>query len=137
MTWLAGPLFNLILRVDRFGRYALSKDQIHAANCVGLAILLAVASLIAFAINRDGTWLLFALVFGLLLIPASSVFRCAPGWPRLAMAGLAVAFALFGITVGTLELMRNSPHAVSVDVREQLFHTFVFGCCTLALSPTV
>ena len=44
MTWLADPLFNLLLRLNRFGRLALSRKQVVSSNCIGL-LLLALAAL--------------------------------------------------------------------------------------------
>jgi hypothetical protein len=32
MTWVADPLFNLMRRLDRFGRLALSREQVVASN---------------------------------------------------------------------------------------------------------
>ena len=34
LTWTAPHLFNLLLRLDKYGRYALSRDQVMGANCV-------------------------------------------------------------------------------------------------------
>ncbi len=47
LTWTAQPLFNVLLRVDPVGRYALSRRQIAASNWVGSAFGLAVLTLIA------------------------------------------------------------------------------------------
>lgn len=38
MTWIADPLFNLLLRLNRFGRLALSREQVVAANFLGACI---------------------------------------------------------------------------------------------------
>ena len=42
MTWIAQPIFNLLLRLHPYGRYALSRDQTMGANLVGATIALAV-----------------------------------------------------------------------------------------------
>jgi hypothetical protein len=34
MTWIASPMFNVMLRFNKFGRYALSDDQRKGANLV-------------------------------------------------------------------------------------------------------
>jgi tetratricopeptide (TPR) repeat protein len=96
MTWLAGPAFNLMLRVDRFGRYALSRDQRVASNLFGLCLLTAAALAIAWAVTRDQRYLIAAMVAGLLSIPVTSAFRLTAGWPRWAMAATAGALALTG-----------------------------------------
>ena len=97
MTWLADPLFNLVLRLSRFGRLALSRTQVMAANVIGLLIL---AALLA-----AGTWLLLdderlgmlAIVLGALTLPASGAFHTPQGWPRWVMALTAVGLGLFGL----------------------------------------
>lgn len=45
MTWIARPLFDLLLRLDPVGRVALSKQQVAASNWVGGAILSGLAGL--------------------------------------------------------------------------------------------
>lgn len=37
-TWLGDSLFNLLLRLDRFGRLALSREQIVASNWIGVCV---------------------------------------------------------------------------------------------------
>ena len=39
LTWLSPSFFNLLLRLDRFGRYALSADQVRGANVAGEQML--------------------------------------------------------------------------------------------------
>jgi tetratricopeptide (TPR) repeat protein len=86
MTWLAAPFFNLLLRLNRYGRYALSADQRRSANLVGILALPALACLIWWLASDNGLALLGALYFGLLLLPASAIFNCDAGWPRRCMA---------------------------------------------------
>jgi tetratricopeptide (TPR) repeat protein len=38
LTWTAGPMFNLLLRFDRFGRHVLSRAQRRASNWFGAAL---------------------------------------------------------------------------------------------------
>lgn len=97
MTWIADPLFNLLLRFDRFGRYVLDKDQTRGANA--LAACLGIAALccgLGWATGYDQFWLL-ALVIGLISVPVTAIFRCDEGWPRLAMAGFTALLLLFGL----------------------------------------
>lgn len=98
MTWLAYPLFNLLLRLNRFGRLVLSRDQTVATNWFGLCLLLALLGLAGCGLRGfDSPWLIMALVFGLLLLPVSAVFKCSAGWPRQAMAALTIVVALLGL----------------------------------------
>ncbi|MBM3882855.1 MAG: tetratricopeptide repeat protein [Verrucomicrobia bacterium] len=98
LTWLAQPLFNLLLRLNRFGRLALSREQTVAANWVGLCLLLAVLCLtLSLVLGVHPALLLGALVFGLLALPTAAVFNCERGWPRWAMGAYAAALAATGL----------------------------------------
>jgi len=102
MTWIASPLFNLILRLNRFGRLALSREETVASNWLGASLALALGMLIWWVVTQEGVGLLGAMVFGFLAIPLSGIFYCQPGWPRWAMAGITAVLAALGI--GSLAL---------------------------------
>ena len=108
LTWVADPLFNLLLRLDRFGRLALSREQIQASNWFGGVLGLALVALVA-GLAGSETLLFVALGAGALILPVTAVFRCRPGWPRWAMIGytallvVGMAVALYrGATAGFL-----------------------------------
>jgi tetratricopeptide (TPR) repeat protein len=44
LSWTSGPMFNLLLRFDRFGRMVLSRDERTATNWFGLCVLLILVS---------------------------------------------------------------------------------------------
>ena len=117
MTWLAYPFFNLLLRINRFGRLVLSRDQTMAGNWFGLCLLLSLAGLAGCAwAGLDSVWLIVALVFGLLLFPVSAVFKCATGWPRKVMGGFTLGVAALGL----LSLVRFATGAPDEAARELL-----------------
>ena len=97
MTWIASPLFNLILRLNRFGRLALSREEIVASNWLGLCLALALSMVGWWVVSQQNVALLGAMVFGFLLIPLAGTFYCQPGWPRLAMAACTIVLAAAGI----------------------------------------
>ncbi len=97
MTWTADSLFNLLLRLDRFGRLALSDEQIQSSNWVGGALLLAIA---AFGVGLvTGNGLAIALSVGclLLIFPLAGTFSCEKGWPRTAMSVYTGVMAVTGL----------------------------------------
>jgi hypothetical protein len=96
MTWISYPLFNLLLRLDRFGRYALNSDQRKGANLLGATLAIAILSLIAFFATGIGSFLGAAFVFGLLALPASAIYQIEAGWPRYVMIVAAVGVFLLG-----------------------------------------
>ena len=73
MTWMAYPFFNLLLRLNRFGRLALSREQTIASNWFGSCLLLSLLGLTGcFLLGFNAPWLTGALVFGLLLLPVTA-----------------------------------------------------------------
>ena len=125
LTWLAGPAFNLMLRVDRFGRYALSRDQRWASNGFGLCLLLAAGLAVTWAVTRDERFGLAALLAGLLSIPVTSVFRLHAGWPRWTMAATAAGLAVVGGAFAGL-LFVDSP-AGPPELTRVLGNAFIYG----------
>jgi tetratricopeptide (TPR) repeat protein len=98
LTWTADPLFNLMLRLNRFGRLALSREQTVATNWFGTCLLLALCSLAGWLMMPRSAFLIAAAVFGFLLLPLAGTFRCSEGWPRKAMATYTTAMAVLGIS---------------------------------------
>ena len=97
MTWIADPLFCLLLRMNRFGRLALSEEQRTASTWLGATLLIAIMGVVAWVImDYTVTYLYIALVFGLLSLPVSGIFRCSKGWPRMTMAGVTIGLAVMG-----------------------------------------
>lgn len=124
MTWIASPLFNLILRLNRFGRLALSREEIVASNWLGLCLALALGMLGWWAVSQESVALRGAMVFGFLLMPLSGTFYCQPGWPRWAMALGTAVLAAAGI--GSLVLgWSHTPR--TPDASAGLFSFFLLG----------
>jgi tetratricopeptide (TPR) repeat protein len=126
LTWLAGPLFNLLLRLDRFGRHALSRDQVVASNWVGGILGLALAGLLTWLVTPAQTIvnslaILVGGYFGLLLLPTCGVFNCQAGWPRRMMALYTVGLAVTGLASLALLILRQEAWLPALQV-------FLWGC---------
>lgn len=72
MTWIADPLFNLLLRTHPIGRIALTEQQVKAANWFGGSLLVALLSLSVWLVLRTDPPLILAMVSGFMVIPISS-----------------------------------------------------------------
>lgn len=93
LTWMADPLFNLLLRLNRFGRLALRRDQIVASNWLGACLLVTAG---VFVVGLVGPWYfpVYATVPCLVVSAAvTGVFKVRAGWPRLLLAVWAAALA--------------------------------------------
>jgi tetratricopeptide (TPR) repeat protein len=133
MTWIADPLFNLMLRLNRFGRLALSREQVIASNWIGACLVLGLFGLGMCArtgFELSNPWLVFTMVFGFLLIPIAGTFRCNRGWPRNAMAIYTGVMALFGVLAVTILLLNHlaaDPSKLVDSLGMLLFLVFLFG----------
>ncbi|MEX2118149.1 MAG: tetratricopeptide repeat protein [Pirellulales bacterium] len=97
MTWLAQPLFDVLLLFNRFGRHALPPERFTASIWIAGCLLctLAGAAMAWATLNPGG--LVVALVCAMLAIPLSAVWRCEPGWPRKSMAVYTIVLAGVGL----------------------------------------
>jgi hypothetical protein len=79
----------------------------------------------------QGSWLFAALVFGLLLLPVSAIYKCQPGWPRTTMVFYTLGMALVGLGAVAM-LFANSQQpaggeSLIRETTETLLGLFVFG----------
>ncbi|HRR85669.1 MAG TPA: tetratricopeptide repeat protein [Phycisphaerae bacterium] len=128
LTWTAGPLFNLLLRLNRFGRLALTREQIVASNWVGGSLLLAVACLgLGFGL-RSNSLLVASFIFGLLSMPLAGTFDCSRGWPRTAMAFYTAVMALTGLgAVALYAWSRTRDSGASAEAIKGLVNSLAVG----------
>ncbi len=99
MTWIATPLFNLALRLNRFGRLALSREQIVTSTWVGFCVLGAITFLGIYVsgIFPENSGPLFgALACVFMIPPLSNIYHCEPGKPRTLILLVAAAMGLVG-----------------------------------------
>jgi Tfp pilus assembly protein PilF len=73
LTWIVEPMFNLLLQCNKYGRYALSKQQRWSSSIFGVLLLGGILAGIGGAVTLYIPLFLLALHLGLLLIPATRV----------------------------------------------------------------
>ncbi len=98
LTWFSVPLFNLLLRLNRYGRHALSRDQRVGANWFAACLAGLAAAVAGYFATGEGAWISAAVVSVGLALPLTIAYGCDPGWPRKAMLGIAGALAILGAT---------------------------------------
>jgi hypothetical protein len=92
-TWLAYPLFNLMLRLNRYGKHILTKDQKRGATSVGVCLLGALGLLAYGLIENNEIALLGAVVAGFYMLVLAGLFIVPVGTRRYAMSTAAIAIA--------------------------------------------
>lgn len=75
LTWTSQPLFNLLLRLDRFGRVALTRRQVVASNWFGLVLSGALGFLAAWLATGQSRYLCVGGGLLFVSIPVAVFFR--------------------------------------------------------------
>lgn len=114
LTWTGLPLTNLMLRLDKYARYLLSREEIRATNIVGVLLLLAAGCGIASWVTHMLVFGLAALMFLLLVIPVAQVFDQDATRERRILGGYTAL--LIGVGVAGL---------ISAQTNEDLLPLFV------------
>jgi len=120
LTWFSVPLFNLLLRINKFGRHALDRDQRTSSNWFGLCLLLSLSGIAIGLFTPYEDAFLLAFYGAGMAMPLTTIYSCEAGWPRKAMTILAVAMALVG-TIGGVGMV------VDLELGEPFFLAFILG----------
>jgi tetratricopeptide (TPR) repeat protein len=108
LTWIADPLFNLLLRLNRFGRLALTREEIVASNWVGGLLLMAVGSLLCWAVQGGEHWLAATLVSVAMVLPVAGTFASERGRVRTALTLYTLLLGAAAVTGFVLLLLGSS-----------------------------
>ena len=138
MTWLSVPIFNLLLRLSRFGRLALSREQTLAANFIGALLFPAAGALVLRFVTGKSIFMEATLVLVLLCIPVMVLFASPAGWPRRLMIAATIYFAVAGSVIIAAEyrlpnMSKESQLAIDPWL-SRLVATFIWGIVVVSLS---
>ena len=122
MSWVADPLSNLLLRLSKFGRYALSVEEVRATNWFGAFLALALAGALAGAVTHDMRAVLFAAWAASMTIPAAIAFRPENRRSR-SLPILAVTLGLVGLGA----LVSYSIVGAEISPTDTLFTIYLLG----------
>lgn len=96
LTWTSETLFNLLLRLDNFGRLALDEDEIMASNIAGTSLFIGLAGLAVWGLSGSGVAFLLGLWGVAMVIPIGGTFRH-KGKSRKILMALMVILGLIGL----------------------------------------
>lgn len=72
-TWILSPVGNLFLRLNKYGKHILTKDEQISSTFVGISMLVSLAGLIGYFVMKDDIWLM-VVVFGLtMMVPLGTM----------------------------------------------------------------
>ena len=131
LTWVASPLFNLLLRLNKFGRLALSPEETVTSNWVGLCMLGGLCMLAAYFVTWNFMFVLAAAVCLLMIPPIAHIYTCDEGWPRTVMVMITIGLMLVG--TASLALGFGAPYLAieqartAMEISSRLFLGFAIG----------
>jgi Flp pilus assembly protein TadD len=100
LTWVAEPVFNLVLGLSRFGRLALSPKERREAYIIGASIAVSIALVTWMVWSGDRIRLLLGGVPAILsIIAVAAVLKTPPLKPRLIVAATAILWAGLNIYI--------------------------------------
>jgi tetratricopeptide (TPR) repeat protein len=73
-TWVIGPIANLFLRFNKYGKHLLSKKEILSSNFVSVAAFIFLFGTFTYIIQRQDQWLLVATFGFTMMMPLSAMF---------------------------------------------------------------
>ncbi len=92
-TWVIGPISNLFLRLNPYGKHLLDKNEMRASTLVGLLVAGSLLALVAFLVTQNIGWAALAAFLFSFMIPAAMVYKPASNrW--LLVTGAIVLFGL-------------------------------------------
>lgn len=94
-TWIITPISNLFLRLNKYGKHLLDKEEIRSSNFVGLSLLTALAGGILYFVLNDTTYLSLVIFGVTMMIPLSSAFGTARR--KTLLAGYTIFLVLAGV----------------------------------------
>lgn len=107
-TWVIGPISNLFLRLNPFGKHLLSREERLSSNFVGVSLLLFLLGLVAFLFIGTEPWLALTMYGFMMMVPLSAMFTKAKYNALIIYAaGMAVVGALGVLTAFVTESVES------------------------------
>jgi tetratricopeptide (TPR) repeat protein len=97
ISWISRPLFNLFLRLDKFGRLALSREEISNSNWLGLCVFSGVGILGAGWLTHSGLLQLVGLMALGMAFPVAALFYRHKKASRRIIIAYCIGLLLLGI----------------------------------------
>ena len=119
LTWTAHPMFNLLLRLDRFGRHILTREERMASNWFGPFFVAALAAMVWFFVTDTPLAFITMFFLAALSICVASTFR-RKGRARLIL-GAATA------VLGTLAVLALVPQLTPAENAGGFAMLFIYG----------
>ena len=107
LSWTAQPMFNLLLRFNRFGRHVLSPDQRTGASWFGATLILALVSLVWWLTSKSQVGFYCTIMFAVLSICVAATFSRS-GRDRTILGSCTAALAVVAAGATFLTVSNNA-----------------------------
>ncbi len=97
-SWTAVPLFNLLLKLDSYGKHALSDKEKRESNWVGTFFFTGIISLILSFVLKMPILLHLGIISLVMVVPLAGTFNLAPGLGRKIMSAYTLLVGTVGIS---------------------------------------
>ncbi len=124
LTWVARPLFALLLRYDRFGRLALSDEDMVASTWMAVCLLSAEFGVLLALLARNAGFLALTVGALALLAPVAGIFHANKGKGRVVLAVYTAGLALLVLLASVAAVIG---HPVALGFAALLAVIFGFG----------
>ncbi|MCW3462771.1 tetratricopeptide repeat protein [Chitinophaga nivalis] len=115
-TWLIVPVSNLFLRLNPYGRYALTPEQTNVSNWVGILLGTGLLAAIAYWVTAIPALLSLAIGAGVLLLPVSSMYAANAPKSRRIFRWYTLALAVCGLLGVGFTFITADPFNIFVTV---------------------
>ena len=112
MSWVSDTMFNLLLRLNPIGKYALTPTERYRANATAACLLVALVAVVSGAVLGSPAAFLGGVMSLAYVIPVSGTMGLAPGRTRWLMGLYTAALAV----VGAVSLVAPMPLAGNLTV---------------------
>jgi hypothetical protein len=106
-TWIMAPLSNLFLRLNVYGRYALTEDETRSSDFVGVSLAIGIFGGVMMLFSDDFLYLMVLFYGFTMMMPLASMFSPAKEKSRRILISYTIGLALIGIIAIVMQAMTN------------------------------
>ncbi|WP_417358699.1 tetratricopeptide repeat protein [Flavobacterium sp.] len=117
-TWIIGPVSNLFLRLNYYGKHLLSREEKMSSSLVGIFLGTSILSVIGYFISKDQAFLILAIFTFTMMIPVGKIFN----QPKNIFIGYNIVMFLLG---GYVVFQTFAHHVVPDNIAIVYFFGFL------------